>query len=979
MSDGPGYGFDPVGEEESICACLGCSLKTIADATTSIAKTLEERLGKPCDQIDQCMDKIIEKLKEKIEGPLYAKDECRKMVQQGMAGTLEYAVRCAHTAADECDTICTGGDTTTEGKCCDYCGSPKCTCKDGSCVPVEEEDEEKGEKKYKGWCNRYTGVVVVTGKDDAHPGGVFEQVAFTVTEEAAIALAKANCGKIAPTIGGPGELPNIPGGTGDCDVFSYVNGSAFSKLNAQGVSANLLQGQANLWAGARRLGLDGLNLGNVGDVLYGIFQAYTGYDSIVAQEGSGPLVQALGCDNLHFQSALKALASISNIGNAMGFDPGPWTLPYRYMANAACRQHHLSTDQAMASYLSSGMSIESLNAYAAINGLCEPSLFQDLHAKKSKPVPLQLASLRRRRMIDSEGYHSGMRQLGYLEQSTAEDLFSLTEQVPTMSDIIRFMVRDADDQALVNQFRLDEGFADKYQQQLKDWSEFQGISETQAKYSWRSHWSIPSPTALFTFWHRLRYNPKFGGKEKLEKDIRAAMIQQDILPYWHEHYLAVSFRTMRLVDIRRAFQIGSMTREEVVAAYLQLGFSDDDAEKMTLFTVRLRDRAVINERPIKLWLRLVLTRDGAKEQLKTDGIPDDVIDRAMSSAEPDFIKSPYSLAFSRGDITAAELRESLASYGVSDAAISSIVRLLSLKLRSHYSVAQYKVGTIERGDAKASMQVDGMMQSTAERLLKETDIAVELDFVKHCQQGIKRRFLMGELDRAESIAELVRRKTITGRAADMVNWWDCELKSGEKQVSAAKLCEWLSRGAISSLDFTGRLRRIGYSDNDAALMLDDCLISLSVAQAAKAKREAKEQAMEQNRIARLLEKQAAQTARYNAQLQRNRQTAARLKTNREKTMLSAATELTPKCQCHIQDALNLVRNEQQRLVSDYALSIDESLQVVYLAAKEFTGPDTNEYVDICSRLAQGAVDAALNGTPSEFQIPPSTNGHTVPS
>lgn len=979
LEDTLGYGCDGVGDESKICDCLGCALKSIAASTAKIAAILDERMGKPCDQIDQCMDKIIEELKKRIEGPLYAKEECKRMVQNGMAGTLEYAVRCAHGAADECDTICTLGDPTTEGKCCNYCGSDKCKCENGECVPVEEEEEEEGEKKYRGWCNRYTGIVVVTGKDDPHPGGGFEQVAFTVTEEAALAQAKANCGRILPPGTPPDRLPNIPGGEGDCDVFSYLNGQAFSKLNAQAVAANLLQGQANFWSGARRLGLDGVNLGNIGDVLYGIFQAYTGYDSIVAQEGSGPLVQALGCNNLHFQSALKALASISNISSAMGFDASPWTLPYVYMANAACRQQLLSTDQAIASYLANGMSLESLNAHAAVNGLCEPSLYQDLHAKKSKPVPLQLAFMRRRRMIDNEGYHSGMRQLGYLEPQTAEQLFKLTEQVPTMSDIIRFMVRDADDPDTVGRFGLDEGFTKKYNEGLREWSEFQGVSEKQALYSWRAHWNIPSPTQLFQFWHRLRYNPKFGGKKKLQEDIKQAMIQQDILPFWHEHYLAVSFRTMRLVDIRRSFQIGAMKDDELVPAYLQLGFSDDDAEKMRLFTIRLRDRAVINERPVKLWLRLVLTRDEAKAQLKADGIPDDVIDRALASAEPDFIKSPYSVAFSRGDITAEELREALTSYGVSGPAIVSIVRLLSLKLRNHVAVARYKVGVIERADAKATMQIDGMMASTAERLLKETDVAVNLEFVKACQQGIKRRFLMGELDRADAIAELNRRGTINSRAIEMVNWWDCELKSGEKQVSAAKLCEWLARGAITSVDFTSRLRKIGYSDTDAALMLDDCLISVSTAQAAKAKREAKEQAAEQNRIARILEKQAAQTARYNAQLQRNRQTAARLKTNREKTMLSAATELTPKCECHIQDALNLVRNESGRLVRDYALSIDESLQVVMLAAKEFTGPDTAEYVDICSRLAQAAVDAALNGTPSEFHAPQSTNGATVPS
>lgn len=979
LEDTPGYGCDGAGTENEICDCLSCALKRIASATERIAYALEREISDPCEKIDQCIDKIIDKLKERLEGPVYSCEHCKSMIQQGQGGTLEYAIRCAAAKCDECDTICSGGDPTTEGKCCNYCGSPKCTCKDGSCVPVEEEEEEEGEKKFRGWCNRYTGTVIVTGKDDPHPGGGYEEVAFTVTESAALLQAQINCrqqGQPLPPIDKP---PPAGSSAVGCSLSSYLDGSAASILNAAAVAANMASGSAQAHESVARLGLEGINLGTISGIATGLLRSFTGMDPILAQDLTPHLTAALGCGGSSFQETFKAVASISQTARYLGVDPEPFLVQHYYTMNAQCPQRLLTPDNAMAAYLANGMSWETLLGLYAVNGVCQQAAEWDSLAQRSKPVPLQLAVARRRKMIDRESYESGMRQLGFIDPGVSDLLFRLTEQVPTMSDIIRFMVRDADDQAVVKKFNLDEGFESKYADQLRQWSESQGITEDQARYSWRSHWRLPSPTALFTFYHRLRNKPEFGAPGQLLEEIKQAMIQDDMLPRWIPHYLEVSFRPMRLVDIRRSFQIGTLNENELVSAYQDLGYSDPTAERMVKFTKRLRDRAVINERPVKLWLRLSLKRDQAVAQLKADGIPDDVIERALASAEPDFIKSPYAKAFSRGDINANELREALTGYGVSGPAITDIIGLLSLQLRDHVILDDYKVGIVERGNAKAAMQIDGMMGSTAERLLKQVDQAVNVDFVKHCQNGIKRRFLMGELDGQEAIAELTKIGTINERAVKMVNWWGCEMKAGEKQVSAAKLCEWLARGAITATDFLSRLKRIGYSDADSALMVEDCLISVSVSQAAKAKKEAKDRLTEQNRIARLLEQQARQTQRANQQAQRNRQQIAKNRERREKTLLTAAEKMTPKCECSLFDAATRARSELRRLENDYGLNIEQSLQILILAANEFQGPGLDDFNAVVSVMAQAAVEANLSGVPTEIYIPPSTNGNTVPS
>lgn len=979
IEDNPGYGCSGPKSTNELCDCLGCNIERIATATEAIAKALEEKTQDACKNIDKCIDKIIEGINNKYGKSLASVDQCKLMIQQGLGGTLEYAIKCAGQARDKCTSGCSPGEGATEGGCCTSCGQEKCVCKNYECVPVEEQPKDK----WIGWCNKDTGQVAVTKQGQGAPGVGFVQVALADSEQAALSAAEFNCqsgkepGVIQLPI--PPQLPPFSGGSPDCNAFGYLDGSAFNRLNAQQVTANIAEGIARQYKAAAAIGLDGITVGNAAEALIGIFQAQSGFNSSVTQEISIYLASALGCNDGQFQQSIQALCALSSASNYIGFNLQPWATPYVYAANAACRHTLASPAEATAAYLANRISAEALDAIYSVHGLCHDVAEWNIGAQRSKPVPAELMRLRRRKMYDAEQYQSGMRQLGFLEPQVSEDLYKLSEQVPTLAEIIRMMVRDSDDEELVKRFGLDTEFDKKYGKQLKEWSEFQGVSEQHARYDWRAHWSIPSPTQLFEFYRRLRYRPEFGGKEQMEKDIRSALIQQDILPFWHQYYLAVQFRPMRLVDIRRSFQIGALTDGELIPAYLDLGFSDTDAERMAKFTRILRDRSVISERAVKLWLRLAYTKQQAIAELTAQGIPQDVIDKALAQAEPDFIKSPYGRAFMSGDIDASALRSGLSQYGVSDDTINNIIKIGGLKRKSPQTISEYEAGLIDKDAAVLKMVEDGVDGNAAKKLLDRVDREIRVQFLKRCQQGIKQRYLLGELSQDEASAELIARGTVPSRAHQMVDWWGCELKSGDKNASVSQLCDWLSRGAISPAQMLNRLERIGYSSTDSALILEDCTIKLTAAAQAKAQREAKAQAQERQRTARILQQQARQTERFLAQQKSNAQKAAALKQRREKTLLSAVEKWYPKIGLPLPDATQLMREQYSRLKANYALSIDEALQVLVTAASEFDGSTAAEFEPFVSTIAESVVQANLSGEPSELWIPPSTNGETVPS
>src|SRR6201991_925947 len=961
LEDGPGYGCGGPGNTNAICDCLSCNIERIAKATEAIALALQEQAKDPCEKIDKCTDKIIKAIEDKYGRALASQEQCKQMVQQGLGGTIEYALKCAGQAREKCTEGCSPGEGAEEGKCCTSCGEEKCVCKDFQCVPVEEEPTDK----WVGWCHRESGITAVTKQGDPAPGPGFQQVALADTEQQAAAQAAANCSQSEETppisYPSPEQLPPVTGGVPACNVFDYVNGTAFNRQNAGQVSANLAEGLTRFYGAGAALGLDGLNVGNVGDVLVGLAQAFVGFNSNITQKATQHISQAFGCDNPQFRQSIQALCSIAGVSKYIGFDATPWATPYIYSANAACRFQLSTPAEATAAYLANQISSETLDAIYATHGVCHESVEWNVGAQQSKPIPAELARLRRRGIYNEEQYHSGMRKLGFLDPPTVENLFKLTEQVPTLAEIIRMMVRDSGDERIVERFGLDTEFGAKYNKQLREWAEIQGITEQHAKYDWRAHWSIPSPTQLFEFFRRLRYKPEFGGKEQMERDIKDALIQQDILPFWHDYYLAVQFRPMRLVDIRRSFQIGSMADDELIPAYLDLGYSDADAEKMAKFTRRLRDRSVISERPVKLWLRLAMTKQQAIGELVSQGIPQNVIDQALIKAEPDFIKSPYARAYIAGDIDVETLRSNLSAYGVSEETINFIVRIGSLKRRHHPALDEYEAGLTDRDGAGFAMIEDGFDANVANRMLKRIDADIRVQFLKRCQQGIKQRYLMGEITQDEAQSELVARGTVDSRASQMVNWWGCELKSGEKHASAAQLCDWLSRGAISSVDYLERLKRIGYSEVDAALMLDDCTINMTAKAQAKAQREAKEQARERQRVARILEQQARQTERAIAQQKAASQKAAALKQRREKTLLSAVEKVYPKIGLGVADSATLLRAEYNRLKDSYGLSIEQSLQVLVTAANEFDGQSVAEFGPFVSAIAEAVVAENISG------------------
>ena len=236
-----------------------------------------------------------------------------------------------------------------------------------------------------------------------------------------------------------------------------------------------------------------------------------------------------------------------------------------------------------------------------------------------------------------------MRGNGVMNDGERNLLYKATEAMPSVSDIVRFMVRDADDNTVAGKYGTDAQLDSKYSTQLKAWAKGQGITDEVMKYYWRSHWEIPSNTALFEMLHRLRPGRQGagggGGVTVSPSDIKDALIVNDVLPFWADRLMEISYKPLTRTDAQRAYFIDALSENELKDAYLDLGYNDSNADKLVRFTNQLKakrkqttggtEKASSVLKYYKNWL---IGDTEARQRLKNSGLSDNAANEALQIA-----------------------------------------------------------------------------------------------------------------------------------------------------------------------------------------------------------------------------------------------------------------------------------------------------------------------------------------------------------
>lgn len=149
--------------------------------------------------------------------------------------------------------------------------------------------------------------------------------------------------------------------------------------------------------------------------------------------------------------------------------------------------------------------------------------------------------------------------------------------IPPPQDIVTWYAREVFEPKMIKRYGLDDELPD-YEGSLFPQA---GVSEEQARNYWRAHWQHASWTQVAEMLHRGYID---------EDDVWDWFRLVEIPPFWRDKLIKIAYTPFTRVDIRRMYRIGVLDDDEVVQAYMDIGYNREKAEKLLEFTKKYYPR-----------------------------------------------------------------------------------------------------------------------------------------------------------------------------------------------------------------------------------------------------------------------------------------------------------------------------------------------------------------------------------------------------
>lgn len=163
-------------------------------------------------------------------------------------------------------------------------------------------------------------------------------------------------------------------------------------------------------------------------------------------------------------------------------------------------------------------------------------------------------------------------------------LFDAFRQYPGVPDLIRFAVREVYTPEIRDRFRLTEDYPDDFRKEARK----AGLSPEDSERYWASHWDLPSITQGFEMFQR---------RIITEDDLKLLLRAQDVMPFWRDKLIQLSYRVLRLVDIDRFYEQRVIPRIDpdnltpdtpLIREFMNRGYNFENARDRAIWVDRTR-------------------------------------------------------------------------------------------------------------------------------------------------------------------------------------------------------------------------------------------------------------------------------------------------------------------------------------------------------------------------------------------------------
>ena len=442
---------------------------------------------------------------------------------------------------------------------------------------------------------------------------------------------------------------------------------------------------------------------------------------------------APGCKNPIFIGTQVWRGVLGFLGIFLGPAVAKFDRILAYRGDSFCPVEFPDEQEALNAFFRGTIDESLLKLWVEQNNHCwEPYKFV-VDAAMNKIEPLFAIQAWRRKLLTDDEFKGQVRKAGITDEKMVTMFEQMAIFIPPVTDLVRFMVRDVEDPAIVDRFGLDDSFDAKWQAQIKEWGEFQGIEPDVAKRYWRAHWRLPSPTQLFDMFHRSRGKKKDDPLFTSREMVKTALEQGDLLPFWVDRMIDTTFRRLSRVDARRAFETGALTEAQLREQFTIIGYTDESVDALVLWASINKTRIVGKLPEVRLFRDGLTTRDRAAERLRQTLLTPDDINRVLDIAElqgrkPEIRRCINALRkrFLSGELDEAEIRRRLKGLGLPPRRISTIMEALECEAESkgkEFSAAQLckflDLGVLTPEEFLQRLQKVGWTEPDAMRILIE--------------------------------------------------------------------------------------------------------------------------------------------------------------------------------------------------------------------------------------------------------------------
>jgi hypothetical protein len=355
------------------------------------------------------------------------------------------------------------------------------------------------------------------------------------------------------------------------------------------------------------------------------------------------------------------------------------------------------------------------------------------------------------------------------------------------------------DDAYVNDYRLLEGFEERFWANFGEDLSSKGMKKKYAALHYAAHWINPSPGQLLEMVFRLRPGKPGVQNPFAPQDYVRILAEQDIAPYFRLRFDEIKYKIPALGYLRDMYRNFLINDEEMRSYHQDLGYTESDSERFVkvdkLERARMRASQGHGYTPAALASAYsvgVITPELVKKQMATLGFTEDEANDLMGRAEADLQRTIVVRARSR----------------VIFAALSQVA-------------AGLKVGVLDRQSAVASVVALGWPQTFAEGWVQMQSASGNVALVKAATARIRSAFLRGDISIDQASVQLDQLGIVSEQLPSLLATWQLSLTPKLKQRTASQIVTDLANGEISTANALLRLSNLGYDDADRRLFLAD--------------------------------------------------------------------------------------------------------------------------------------------------------------